>query len=102
MPFGTYLAEIFPAINPLVAAMAAVWIVTVVLLCDLRLGSAFQIGSTVLKVALIAVLIGAGFYVNTTQPISFWPMKGDGELIASAPYPIRPDRAISPYAGRDS
>ena len=32
MPFGTYLAEIFPAINPLVAAIAAVWIVTVVLL----------------------------------------------------------------------
>src|SRR5438874_13182653 len=61
MPFGTYLAEIFPAINPLVAAMAAVWIVTIVLLCDLRLGSAFQVGSTVLKVALIAVLIGAGF-----------------------------------------
>ena len=71
MPFGTYLAEIFPAINPLVAAMAAVWIVTVVLLCDLRLGSAFQVGSTVLKVALIAVLIGAGFYINKTQPISF-------------------------------
>src|SRR5213079_216516 len=83
MPFGTYLAEIFPAINPLVAAMATVWIITLVLLCDLRLGSAFQIGSTVLKVVLIAILIGAGFYINKTQPISFFPMKVDGALIAS-------------------
>ena len=76
MPFGTYLAEIFPSINPLVAAMAAVWIVTVVLLCDLRLGSAFQVGSTRSESRAHRLLIGAGFYVNKTQPISFWPMKG--------------------------
>src|SRR5437870_203222 len=57
MPFGTYLAEIFPAINPLFIAIATVWLVTFVLLCDLRLGSAFQIASTILKVALIVVLI---------------------------------------------
>src|SRR5436309_13180731 len=36
MPFGTYLAEIFPAINPMVAAMAAVWILTVGFLSDCR------------------------------------------------------------------
>src|SRR5438034_5871437 len=99
MPFGTYLAEIFPAINPLVAAMAAVWIVTVVLLCDLRLGSAFQIGSTVLKVALIVLLIGAGFCINKTQPISFWPMKGDGGLIASAPFAISLYWVMYAYSG---
>jgi APA family basic amino acid/polyamine antiporter len=99
MPFGTYLAEIFPSINPLVAAMAAVWIVTAVLLCDLRLGSAFQIGSTVLKVALIALPIGAGFYINKTQPISFWPMKGDGALIASAPFAISLYWVMYAYSG---
>src|SRR6476661_4208922 len=99
MPFGTYLAEIFPAINPLVAAMAAVWIVTVVLLCDLRLGSAFQIGSTVLKVTLIVLLIGAGFYINKTQPISFWPMKGDGGLIASTPFEISLYWVMYAYSG---
>ena len=72
---------------------------TVVLLCDLRLGSAFQIGSTVLKVALIAVLIGAGFYVNKTQPISFLPMKGDGALIASAPFAISLYWVMYAYSG---
>src|SRR5438477_4368312 len=99
MPFGTYLAEIFPAINPLVAAMATVWIVTLVLLCDLRLGSAFQIGSTILKVVLIAVLTGAGFYINKTQPISFFPMKGDGALIASVPFAISLYWVMYAYSG---
>src|SRR4029453_11026707 len=37
MPFGTYLAEILPWVNPLIATIAIVWIVTFVLLCDLRL-----------------------------------------------------------------
>src|SRR5947207_6646254 len=32
MPFGTYLAEIFLSINPLVASMSPVWIVNYVLL----------------------------------------------------------------------
>src|SRR5256714_12669667 len=41
MPFGTYLAEIFSAVNPLVAAIATVWVVTLVLLCDLYIGRAF-------------------------------------------------------------
>ena len=71
MPFGTYLAEIVPGTNPLLWALGVVWITTAVLLLDLRLGSAFQIGSTLLKVALILVIIGAGFYVAGTQPISF-------------------------------
>src|SRR5207245_9342723 len=58
MPFGTYLAEIFPSINPLVAAMVPVWIVTFVFVCDLLLGSGFQFWCTVLKVLLISVPTG--------------------------------------------
>ena len=61
MPFGTYLAEFVPGTNPLVWAFAVVWITTAVLLFDLRLGSAFQVGSTLLKVALIVVMIARRF-----------------------------------------
>src|ERR1041385_6957693 len=99
MPFGTYLNQIFPEINPLFAAIASVSLVTFVLLCDLQLGSAFQIGSTVLKVALIGLLIGAGFYVNKTQPISFLPVKGDPALIASAPFAISLYWVMYAYSG---
>src|SRR5205085_5397218 len=51
--FGTYFAEIVPGLNPLVLSLAVVTIGTVVLLRDLELGSAFQNGSTILKISLI-------------------------------------------------
>ena len=99
MPFGTYLAEIFPSINPLFAAIASVSLVTFVLLCDLQLGSAFQIGSTLLKVALIAVLIAAGLFAARTQTISFLPIKGDTAVIASAPFAISLYWVMYAYSG---
>ncbi|MGI9114579.1 MAG: APC family permease [Chthoniobacterales bacterium] len=99
MPFGTYLAGIIPGINPLLTALAAVWLVTVVLLLDLRLGSAFQIGSTILKLALLAVLIIAGLAVHRTQPISFLPRRGDGGLILSAPFAISLYWVMYAYSG---
>jgi basic amino acid/polyamine antiporter, APA family len=99
MPFGTYLAGIFPTVNPLVAALAAVWITTLVLLCDLRLGSAFQIASTGLKITLIGILIVAGFLAQKTQTISFLPAKGDGSLILSAPFAISLYFVMYAYSG---
>ena len=99
MPFGAYLAEIFPAINPLFTAIATVWLVTFVLLCDLRLGSAFQIASTILKVALIVILIAAGFFAAKTEAISFFPMKGDVALIVSAPFAISLYWVMYAYSG---
>src|SRR3712207_4707306 len=99
MPFGTYLADIFPGTQPLVWAFAVVWITTAVLLLDLRLGSAFQIGSTLLKVALILVIIGAGFYVAGPQPISFLPGKGDAGLITSTPFAVSLYWVMFAYSG---
>jgi basic amino acid/polyamine antiporter, APA family len=99
MPLGTYLAAIVPGVNPLLAALAAVWITTFILLCNLRLGSAFQIASTVLKIVLIAVLIVAGFLVKKSQPVSFLPMKGDAGLIASAPFAISLYWVMYAYSG---
>lgn len=99
MPFGTYLAELFPAINPLYAAVISVSLVTFVLLCDLQLGSAFQIGSTILKVALIIALITAGFFGAKRQPISFLPAKGDEALVAGAPFAISLYWVMYAYSG---
>jgi APA family basic amino acid/polyamine antiporter len=99
MPFGTYLAEIFPTINPLFVAIASVALVTFVLLCDLQLGSAFQIGSTILKVALIVVLIAAGLFAARTQTISFLPIKRDTALIVSAPFAISLYWVMYAYSG---
>jgi APA family basic amino acid/polyamine antiporter len=98
-PFGTYLADILPGTNALLLSLLVVWISTFVLLQDLRLGSAFQNASTILKVALIVVIIIAGFCVKETQPISFLPIKGDGALILSAPFAISLYWVMFAYSG---
>src|ERR1051326_3406912 len=73
IPFGTYLTDIWPGANPRVLALCLVWITTLALLRDVKLGSVFQNASTLLKIALILVIIGAGFWMKQSQPISFLP-----------------------------
>ena len=97
--FGTYFSEVAPGTNPLVLSLVVVTICTLVLLRDLQLGSAFQNGSTILKVALILVIIGAGFWVTTTQPVSFLPTRTDGALILSAPFAVSLYWVMYAYSG---
>jgi APA family basic amino acid/polyamine antiporter len=99
MPFGTYLAELVPGTSPVAWGLAVVWVTTLVLLLDIRLGSAFQIGSTLLKWRLIGVIIAAGFYIAQTQPITFLPVKGDGALIVSAPFAVSLYWVMFAYSG---
>lgn len=97
--FGTYFSEVMPGLNPLVLSLAVVTICTVVLLRDLQLGSAFQNGSTILKIALILVIIVAGFCVKSTEPVSFLPAKADGALILSAPFAVSLYWVMYAYSG---
>jgi APA family basic amino acid/polyamine antiporter len=99
MPFGTYLADIFPGLNAMLLSIGLVWLTTIVLLSDLRLGSVFQVSSTLLKVAVIVVIIVAGIVVAQTQPISFLPKKGDGALLASAPFAVSLFWVMYAYSG---
>ena len=99
MAFGTYLTGVFPGVNPLIPSLAVVWITTLVLLRDLRIGSIFQNASTILKVALVVAIIGAGFYAASSQPISFLPVKGDRALILSAPFAISLYWVMYAYSG---
>ena len=99
IPFGTYLAGVFPGLNPLFLSLAVVWITTLVLLWDLRLGSGFQNISTILKVALILLTIAAGFSVKGTQSISFLPVPADRALIVSTPFAVSLYWVMYAYAG---
>jgi basic amino acid/polyamine antiporter, APA family len=99
MAFSTYFSEVVPGGNLLILSLALVTICTLVLLRDLRLGSVFQNGSTILKVALILVIIGAGLWTKSTQPVSFLPAKGDGALIASAPFAVSLYWVMYAYSG---
>ena len=99
IPFGTYLAGVVPGLNPLFLSLAVVWVTTLVLLWDLRLGSGFQNTSTLLKVALILLIIAAGFYVEGSQPISFLPVRADRALIVSTPFAISLYWVMYAYSG---
>ena len=99
MAFGTYCGEVVPGVNTLILSLAVVTICTLVLLPDLKLGSAFQNGSTILKVTLILVIIGAGLWVKKTEPISFLPAKTDGALILSAPFAVSLYWVMYAYSG---
>lgn len=99
MAFSTYFSEVVPHVNLLILSLAVVTICTLVLLRDLRLGSAFQNGSTILKVALILVIIGAGLWAKSTQPVSLLPAHGDGALIVSAPFAVSLYWVMYAYSG---
>lgn len=99
IPFGTYLAGVVPGLNALFLSLAVVWITTLVLLWDLRLGSGFQNVSTILKVTLILLIIAAGFYVKATEPIPFLPGKADRALLVSTPFAIGLYWVMYAYSG---
>lgn len=99
IPFGTYLAGVFPGLNPLLLSLAVVAITTAILLSDVKLGSGFHNLSTILKVALILIMIGVGLFVARTQPVSFLPVPGDRNLIVSAPFAVSLYWVMYAYSG---
>ena len=111
MAFGKYLNGVIPDLPAIslspkwswppetYMALLVVLVVTLFLLRDVQVGSAFQNVSTLLKVALILVIIGAGALVTHAQPVSFLPAAGDGRLIASAPFAVSLVYVMYAYSG---
>jgi APA family basic amino acid/polyamine antiporter len=77
MAFGKYAEGIFGHGSALALSFALVWVNGLVHLRGTRTGSVFQDFFTLLKIVLIAVLIGAGLLAESRQPISFRPVGGD-------------------------
>src|SRR5881397_1617875 len=88
MAFGQYFNGVFGAGSPVVLSFVVVWIVTIFHVGNLRVASAFQNVSTLLKLLLIGALIGAGFFVPSKQPITFLPAPGDKAAILSGAFAV--------------
>jgi APA family basic amino acid/polyamine antiporter len=99
MAFGEYLQGIVPEAPPLAAGLAVVWLVSIVHLSGVRHGATFQNVSTLLKVALIVVLIVAGLAFADPQPISFTPSAADLGYIAGAPFAVSLVFVMYSYSG---
>jgi APA family basic amino acid/polyamine antiporter len=99
MAFGKYFHGVFGFGSPLLLSFAVVWLIALVHLGDLRLGSVFQNIWTLVKLLLIGVLIGAGLLIDPKQPISFLPQSGDTMSIFGAPFAIALVYVMYSYSG---
>ncbi len=80
-------------------SIALVVVMTLIHLFGTKVGSSFQNASTVLKVALVLVLIVAGMLVKDAQPVSFLPHAGDWHLISSTSFAISLIYVMYAYSG---
>lgn len=99
MAFGQYYTGVFGVGSPVMLSFVVVWIVTAFHLGNLQVGSAFQNVSTLVKLLLIGALIGAGFFVQSKQPISFLPAAGDKTSILSGPFAVALVYVMYSYSG---
>jgi basic amino acid/polyamine antiporter, APA family len=99
MAFGEYFNGVVQGAPPLALGLGVVWLVSLVHLAGVRHGSAFQNASTILKVALIVVLIVAGFAWGTPQAISFAPSMNDLHYLSGAPFAISLVFVMYSYSG---
>src|SRR5216110_3068852 len=73
MAFGKYFESVFGVGSPVVLSFVVVWVVAVFHLGNLRIGTAFQNLSPLVKLLLIGALIAAGFLIEPKQEITFLP-----------------------------
>jgi APA family basic amino acid/polyamine antiporter len=99
MAFGKYFQGVFGFGSPTALSFVLVWITALVHMSGLKFGSAFQNLSTLLKVLLILVLIGAGMAVHPKQPITFWPQSGDVMAIFSSAFAVALVFVMYSYSG---
>jgi APA family basic amino acid/polyamine antiporter len=99
MAFGQYFTGVFGTGSPVLLSFVVVWIVTVFHLKSLQVGSAFQNISTLVKLLLICVLIGAGFVVPEKQPLRFLPSAGDKASILSGAFAVALVYVMYSYSG---
>src|SRR2546426_3349329 len=88
MAFGKYFHGVFNFGSPILLSFAIVWVVTLFHLGNLRTGSVFQNLWTLVKLLLIAALIGAGLLIEENQPINFLPHAADTMAIFSGAFAV--------------
>lgn len=98
MAFGNYFHGLVP-IPPLFSSLAIAWLVSLIHLRDLHLGSAFQNTWTILKIALILGFVTAGFFFGQRVPVSLLPAASDLRHVVSAPFAISLVYVMYSYSG---
>jgi basic amino acid/polyamine antiporter, APA family len=99
MAFGRYFHGVFNFGSPALLSFALAWVVAAFHFGNLTLGTAFQNLWTIVKLVLIAALIGAGFLVSERQPITFLPRAADTVSIFSGSFAVALVYVMYSYSG---
>lgn len=99
MAFGEYFQAVVPGVPPLTLGLLVTSLVALVHLSGGGPGAKFHNVSTALKLALIVVLIVAGFTFGTPQPISFAPSMQDLHYLSGAPFAVGLVFVMYAYSG---
>lgn len=97
--FGDYFQGLVPGAPKIYLGLALIWITSGILISGLKQSSVFQDVMTWLKIALIVVLIAAGFAVGGNTTISFAPTSQDLGYIVSTPFAISLVYVMYAYSG---
>lgn len=73
MALGKYAQSVWPSVSPKALSIGVVLALTLVHALSRRAGSRLQVVITAVKVLVLVVFIGAGFWVATPQPLAFLP-----------------------------
>ena len=99
MAFGRYFHGVFDFGSPVALSFALVWIVALFHFGNLRRGSTFQNVWTIVKLVLIATLIGAGLISRDKEAIAFLPQAGDSMSIFSGAFAVSLVYVMYSYSG---
>jgi basic amino acid/polyamine antiporter, APA family len=99
MAFGKYFQGVFKHGSPILLSFLVVWIVALFHFGNLRRGSAFQNLWTVVKLLLIAALIGAGLLLQPKEAVTFLPLAGDTKSIFSGAFAVSLVYVMYSYSG---
>lgn len=85
MAMSGYIIRIYPHLWPKVIAVVVVSLLAFVHGSDVKAGGIFQSILTVMKIALILVLVFAGLMIADPQPVSLAPTAADWKVIFGTP-----------------
>jgi len=99
MAFGKYFSVALPGVAPLAASVVVVLGLAGIHSCTVRASGSFQIVITTLKVGLIVVFIGLGFWKGFHSPSEFLPRSGDMGQMISGPFAVSLMFVLYSYTG---
>lgn len=85
---GLYVNKIYDSVNPQILAVSVILLLTIVHSINLKLGSAVQRAFTLIKVVIIVMFVGFGFFHHPEHSVSFSPTSESFSQMMSSAFAV--------------